>query len=223
MASYNPPIDDIAFLLNDVLDFDGQMQTLPGYEEVSAELAVSVLEEGGKFCAGVLEPLNRPADEEGCKLENGLVSTPKGIANAYKAFVEAGWAGLSGAPEFGGQGLPRATQILLDEMLSSANLSFGLFPGLTRGAVEAIEHHASDELKAKYLPKMISGEWTGAMALTGSSAGTDLGLLTARAEPSATALQDQGHQDLHLFRRPGFRRQHHPSGARPPARRTEGR
>ena len=183
MASYNPPIDDIAFLLNDVLDFDGQMQTLPGYEEVSAELAVSVLEEGGKFCAGVLEPLNRPADEEGCKLENGLVSTPKGIADAYKAFVEAGWAGLSGAPEFGGQGLPRATQILLDEMLSSANLSFGLFPGLTRGAVEAIEHHASDELKAKYLPKMISGEWTGAMALTESSAGTDLGLLTARAEP----------------------------------------
>ena len=106
MASYNPPIDDIAFLLNDVLDFDGQMQTLPGYEEVSAELAVSVLEEGGKFCAGVLEPLNRPADEEGCKLENGLVSTPKGIADAYKAFVEAGWAGLSGAPEFGGQGQP---------------------------------------------------------------------------------------------------------------------
>ncbi|MGF7205194.1 hypothetical protein GGQ82_004284 [Sphingobium olei] len=207
-----------------MLDFDGQMQTLPGYEEVSAELAVSVLEEGGKFCAGVLEPLNRPADEEGCKLENGLVSTPKGIADAYKAFVEAGWAGLSGAPEFGGQGLPRATQILLDEMLSSANLSFGLFPGLTRGAVEAIEHHASDELKAKYLPKMISGELT-------RGHGAD-GIFRRHRSRSAHGprrarrrrlLQDQGHQDLHLFRRPGFRRQHHPSGARPPARRTEGR
>ncbi len=183
MASYNPPIDDIAFLLNEVLDFDGQVQTLPGYEEVNAELAVSVLEEAGKFCAGELEPLNRPADEEGCKLENGVVSTPKGIADAYKAFVAAGWGGLSGSPEFDGQGLPRVTQILLDEMLSSANLSFGLFPGLTRGAVEAIEHHASEELKAKYLPKMISGEWTGAMALTESSAGTDLGLLSTRAEP----------------------------------------
>ena len=114
----------------------------------------------------MLEPLNRPGDEEGCRLEDGLVSTPKGIADAYKAFVEAGWGGLSGDPEFGGQGLPRVLQILLDEMLSSANLSFGLFPGLTRGAVEAIAHHGSDELKQKYLPKMISGEWTGAMALT---------------------------------------------------------
>lgn len=183
MASYIPPIDDIAFLLNDVLDFDTLMQALPGHEEVNAELAVSVLEEGGKFCAGVLEPINRSGDEEGCKLDNGRVTTPKGIADAYKAFVEAGWGGLSGAVEFGGQGLPRVMQILLDEMLSSANLSFGLFPGLTRGAVEAIEYHASEELKATYLPKMISGEWTGAMALTESSAGTDLGLLTTRAEP----------------------------------------
>ncbi|MFC5421537.1 acyl-CoA dehydrogenase C-terminal domain-containing protein [Bosea eneae] len=183
MASYTPPVADIAFLLEEVFDFDDLMQALPGYEDVNAELAVSVLDEGGKFCAGVLEPLNRPGDEEGCRLENGLVSTPKGIAEAYKAFVEAGWAGLSGDPEYGGQGLPRAVQILLDEMLSSANLSFGLFPGLTRGAAEAIAHHASPELKATYLPKMISGEWTGAMALTEASAGTDLGLLTTKAEP----------------------------------------
>ncbi|MDO6965335.1 acyl-CoA dehydrogenase C-terminal domain-containing protein [Rhizobium alvei] len=183
MATYTPPIDDIAFLLNDVLGFDDLMQALPGHEEVNAELAISVLEEGGKFCAGILEPINRSGDEEGSRLENGVVSTPKGFAEAYKAFVEAGWGGLSGNVEFGGQGLPRVMQILLDEMLSSANLSFGLFPGLTRGAVEAIEHHASEELKATYLPKMISGEWTGAMALTESSAGTDLGLLTTRAEP----------------------------------------
>jgi alkylation response protein AidB-like acyl-CoA dehydrogenase len=184
MASYTPPVDDIGFLLKEVFDFDGLMQSLPGYEEVNADLAVSILEEAGKFCAGVLEPLNRPGDEEGCRLENDQVLTPKGIPQAYKAFIEAGWGGLSGDPEFGGQGLPRVLQILLDEMLSSANLSFGLFPGLTRGAVEAMSQHASDELKQRYLPKMISGEWTGAMALTEASAGTDLGLLTTRAEPS---------------------------------------
>ena len=183
MAGYIPPVDDMTFLLGEVFDFDAQMAALPGCEEVNTDLATSVLQEGGKFCAEVLEPLNRPGDEEGCRLEDGQVSTPKGIADAYRAFVDAGWGGLSGDPEFGGQGLPRVLQILLDEMLSSANLSFGLFPGLTRGAVEAIAHHGSDELKQKYLPKMISGEWTGAMALTESSAGTDLGLLTSRAEP----------------------------------------
>ncbi|MFG1333944.1 acyl-CoA dehydrogenase [Xanthobacter autotrophicus] len=184
MATYTAPVDDIAFLLTRVFDFDSTMAGLPGFEEVNAELAVSVLEEAGKFAAGVLEPLNRSGDEEGCTLENGLVTTPKGVAEAYRAFAEAGWCSLSGDPEYGGQGLPRVLQILLDEMLSSANLSFGLFPGLTRGAVEAIGHHASAELKATYLPKMISGEWTGAMALTEASAGTDLGLLNTRAVPN---------------------------------------
>lgn len=183
MVGYIPPVDDISFLLGEVFDFDAQMAALPGCEDVNTELAVSVLEEGGKFCAEVVEPLNRSGDEEGCRLENGMVSTPKGFAGAYQAFVAAGWGGLSGDPDFGGQGLPRVLQILLDEMLSSANLSFGLFSGLTRGAAEAIAHHANDGLKRTYLPKMISGEWTGAMALTESSAGTDLGLLTTRAEP----------------------------------------
>ena len=185
MTRYNPPVDDMRFLLSDVFDFDAQMAALPGYEEVNAELAVSILEEGGKFCADILEPLNRTGDEEGCKLEHGLVATPRGFPEAYKAFVEAGWGGLSGDPQFGGQGLPRVLQVLFDEMLSSANMSFGLFPGLTRGAVEAIAHYATDELRAKYLPKMISGEWTGAMALTEASAGTDLGLLSSRAEPAS--------------------------------------
>lgn len=185
MAAYVPPTEDVAFLLGQVFPFDREMAALPAYAEVNAELAVSVLEEGGKFCAEVLEPLNRPADEEGCRLADGLVTTPKGIAAAYRAFAEAGWCGLSGDPEHGGQGLPRVLQILLDEMVSSANLSFGLFPGLTRGAVEAIGHHASAALKATYLPKMISGEWTGAMALTEAQAGTDLGLLSTKAVPNA--------------------------------------
>ena len=183
MASYTPPVEDMVFLLSEVFDFDGRMAELPGFEEINSELAASVLEEAGKFAAEVLEPLNRSGDEEGSRLIDGKVVTPKGFKEAYRAFADAGWCGLSGDPEYGGQGLPRTLQILTDEMVSSANLSFGLFPGLTRGAVEAIGHHASDELKATYLPKMISGEWTGAMALTESNAGTDLGLLTTRAEP----------------------------------------
>jgi alkylation response protein AidB-like acyl-CoA dehydrogenase len=130
MQRYRPPINDMRFLLSEVFDFDAQISTLPGYEEINAEFAVSILEEGGKFCAEILEPLNRTGDEEGCKLENGLLSTPRGFPEAYRAFVEAGWGGLSGDPEFGGQGLPHVLQVLFDETLSSANLSFGLFAGL---------------------------------------------------------------------------------------------
>lgn len=183
MSHYIPPVDDMAFLLTEVFDFDTEMSSLPAYAEINAELAVNVLEEGGKFCAEMLAPLNRIGDEEGSRLENGVVVTPKGFADAYAAFTQAGWGALSGDPAFGGQGLPRVLQILFDEMVSSSNLSFGLFPGLTRGAAEAVSQHASDDLKAVYLPKMVSGEWTGAMALTESSAGTDLGLLRARAVP----------------------------------------
>lgn len=185
MTIYTAPVADISFLLRRVFGFDAIMASLPGYEEVNTELAVTIMEEAGKFATSVLEPLNRPGDEEGCTLENGVVTTPSGVAAAYLAFAEAGWCSLSGDPAYGGQGLPRVLQILLDEILSSANLSFGLFPGLTRGAAEAIGHHASAELKAAFLPKMISGEWTGAMALTESSAGTDLGLLSTRAVPNA--------------------------------------
>jgi alkylation response protein AidB-like acyl-CoA dehydrogenase len=184
MAAYTAPVDDVAFLLGKVFDFDRRIAEIPAYEEVNTELAVSVLEEAGKFASEVLEPLNRPADEEGCRLVDGGVATAKGMAEAYRAFSGAGWCSLSGNPEHGGQGLPRSLQILLDEILASANLSFSLFPSLTRGAVEAIEAHANEELKAAYLPKMISGEWTGAMALTEASAGTDLGLLATRAVPN---------------------------------------
>lgn len=183
MSAYIPPTEDIRFLLTELFDFDAQMASLPGHEEISADLVVDVLEEAGKFCTEVLAPLNRSGDEEGCRLDNGQVSTPRGLAAAYRAFADAGWCALSGDPRYGGQGLPRTAQILLDEILSSTNLSFGLFPGLTRGAVETLLHHASADLKAQYLPKMISGEWTGAMALTEAGAGSDLGLLTARAEP----------------------------------------
>ena len=138
----------------------------------------------GKFASEVLEPLNRPGDEEGCRLADGRVRRPRASPTPTAPSPRRAGAAFPAIRSIGGQGLPRVLQILLDEFLSSANLSFSLFPGLTRGAVEAIERHGSEELKATYLPKMISGEWTGAMALTESSAGTDLGLLATRAVPN---------------------------------------
>ena len=182
MPKYEAPIEDMRFLLNQVFDFDAVMSDM-GQTEVDAALAIDILTEGGKLCSEVLNPINAVGDREGSRLENGSVRTPAGFADAYKAYVEGGWPSISGDPDYGGQGLPGTVEALFNEMLSSANLSFGLFPGLTRGAVEAIQHHANEELKATYLPKMISGEWTGVMALTESHAGTDIGLLKTRAEP----------------------------------------
>ncbi|MDF0488902.1 acyl-CoA dehydrogenase C-terminal domain-containing protein [Sphingomonas sp. H39-1-10] len=183
MPDYTAPLDDMTFLLQDVFDVEKTFSVLPGYEEVSAELAASVLEEAGRFCAGVLRPINQSGDEEGSRLDNGVVHTPKGFKEAYKAFVDGGWSGLSSPTEYGGQGLPRTVQILVDEMLSASNLSFGLFPGLSRGAAEAIEAHASQALKDQYLPKMVAGAWTGAMGLTEGTAGSDLSLVKATAKP----------------------------------------
>ncbi|HEX7873011.1 MAG TPA: acyl-CoA dehydrogenase C-terminal domain-containing protein [Sphingobium sp.] len=183
MTSYIPPIQDMRFLLADVLDFDDHVATLPGWEEITADFAADIMGEAGRFAAERLAPLNLSGDREGAVLKDGRVTTPAGFAQAYHDFVAAGWGGLSGPTDHGGQGLPRTLQILLDEMVSSANLSFGLFPGLTRGAAEAVAHHGDDALKAAWLPALISGESSGAMALTEASAGTDLGLLRTRADP----------------------------------------
>ncbi len=185
MPDYIPPIEDIRFLLAEVFDFDSRAAELFPDQGFDTDLVVTVLQEAGRFSSEVLAPLNRPADEEGCRLRDGEVFTPKGVAEAYAAFQAAGWPSVAGEPELGGQGLPRLVQLLIDEMISATNMSFGLFPGLTHGAIEALAAHASDEHKAAYLPKMISGEWTGVMALTEASAGTDLGLLKTRAEPRA--------------------------------------
>ena len=182
MPSYQPPIDDYRFLLEDVLGFDTAMAELN--LDVDAELALTVLEEAGRFTAQRLAPLNREGDERGSRLADGVVTTPPGFAEAYRAFADAGWTSLSADPADGGQGLPFLLQLWLDEMLSAANVSFGLFPGLTRGAAEAIAAHAEPGLRATYLPRLVSGEWTGAMALTESGAGTDLALLKTRAAPA---------------------------------------
>jgi alkylation response protein AidB-like acyl-CoA dehydrogenase len=182
MQDYTPPIDDYRFLMHEVLGFNSAMTELG--LEVDADLAVTVLDEAGKLCAERLHPINRAGDEQGSRLEGGEVTTPPGFADAYREFVAAGWPALAGDPAQGGQGLPFLLQLWLDEMLSACNLSFGLFPGLTRGAAEAIAVHASEDLKAIYLPPLVSGEWCGAMALTESGAGTDLGLLKTKAEPT---------------------------------------
>jgi alkylation response protein AidB-like acyl-CoA dehydrogenase len=182
MPAYAAPVDDMLFVLGDLLDAPAVLAPLGG-DDVPLSLMAEVLGEAGRFCEKVIQPINRSGDEEGCRLDNGAVRTPKGFPEAYAAFVQGGWPGLSHAPEHGGQGLPRVLQVLFDEMLSSANFSFGLYPGLTRGAVEAIERHADETLKDLYLPPMVEGRWMGAMALTEAQAGTDLGLLRARAEP----------------------------------------
>jgi alkylation response protein AidB-like acyl-CoA dehydrogenase len=181
MLAYAPPIDDYRFLLNDVLEFETQTEALG--KDVDSSLALTILEEAGRLCADRLQPINREGDEAGSRLVDGEVVTPPGFAHAYRDFVAAGWPSLSADPAYGGQGLPFILQLWFDEMTSATNLSFGLFPGLTRGACEAIGAHGSDVLKDSYLRPMVSGEWTGAMALTESGAGTDLALLKTKAEP----------------------------------------
>jgi alkylation response protein AidB-like acyl-CoA dehydrogenase len=183
MVSYRAPTDDMMYLLGELFDVEATLAPLPGAEEATLALMGDVLREASRFSAEVVQPLNQPGDEEGCRIENGVVCTPAGFPEAYRAFVDGGWPSLSQDPAYGGQGLPRVLQILLDEILSSANFSFGLFQGLTRGAVEAIARHAGEELRAAYLPRLVSGTWTGAMALTEAQAGSDLVLLRTRAEP----------------------------------------
>lgn len=185
MPDYKAPVEDQVYLLTEIFKASEVFAQIPAYADVSDDLVQSVLEEAGRVTSGVLRPINMSGDEEGCHLNNGVVTTPKGFKEAYAAYVQGGWPGLSGPTEYGGQGLPNTLQLLVTEMVCSANLSFGLFPGLTHGAAEAIEAHASEDLKAKYLPKLISGTWTGAMGLTEGGAGSDLSLVKATAAPRA--------------------------------------
>ncbi|WP_166366892.1 acyl-CoA dehydrogenase [Pseudomonas akapageensis] len=182
MSEYTAPLRDMQFVLNELGLLD-QVSQLPGCEDVSADLADAILAEAGKFAQGVLSPLNVSGDREGARWVDGEVHTAKGWHKAYQQFVEGGWNALSCDPEHGGQGLPRLVSALVEEMWNAANVSFGLCPMLTRGAIEAVELRGSDYLKETYLPKMISGEWTGTMNLTEPQAGSDLASVRSRAEP----------------------------------------
>ena len=187
MPSYNPPLRDMQFVMHEVFKLEDEYKALPTHAEVDADTINAVLEEAGKFAANVAFPLNISGDEEGCTLDKTTheVTTPKGFKEAYAQFVEGGWPALSCDPAYGGQGLPFAVNSALYEMLNSANQAWTMYPGLSHGAYEALHAHGSDELKAKYLPKLTSGEWTGTMCLTEPHCGTDLGLLRTKAEPQA--------------------------------------
>ena len=182
MPPYQAPLADMRFVLEE-LHGAAELSKLPGYQEATPDLIASVLEAAGQFVAEKLLPLNRSGDEEGCHFENGTVRTPAGFKEAYKAFVEAGWVSLAGDPAFGGQGLPQLVNLMVEEMICSTNLSFGMFPGLSQGAYNALHLHGTEELKQHYLPKLIDGSWAGTMCLTEPQCGTDLGLIRTKAEP----------------------------------------
>ena len=186
MVTYKAPLRDMRFVLYELHRGDALAQ-LPGFEEMTPDLIDPVLEEAAKLCEEVLFPLNRSGDEEGCLFENGVVRTPRGFQEAYRTFREGGWTSIACDPTYGGQGLPHSVATLIDEMISSSNLSFGLYPGLSYGAYVALHSYGSDALKDMYLPKLVEGVWSGTMCLTEPHCGTDLGLLRTRAVP-----QDDG-------------------------------
>lgn len=184
MPIYSAPTHETMFILKDVLNIE-RYNNLPGFEDASMDMIEAILSEAAKLSENELFPLNHSGDQEGCsRKEDGSVITPKGFKEAYDEFVAGGWMGLAANPEFGGQGLPYTLHTAVGEYFSSSNMSFGMYPGLTQGAIAAIDVHASDDLKEIYLPKMIEGKWTGTMNLTEPHCGTDLGLLRTKAVPT---------------------------------------
>jgi alkylation response protein AidB-like acyl-CoA dehydrogenase len=187
MPTYTPPLRDMQFVMHEVLKVVDDFKQMPQYAEIDAETISAVLEEGGKFATDVIFPLNVSGDAEGCSYDpvTHAVTTPKGFKEAYRTYIDAGWAALGCDPEFGGQGLPLVVNQCFYEMLNSANQAWTMYPGLTHGAYASLVSHGTPEQKQTYLPKMISGEWTGTMCLTEAHCGTDLGLMRTKAEPQA--------------------------------------
>ena len=185
MPTYTPPVRDTRFVLEHVVGLD-RYANRPGFEAATPDVVEAVLEEGGRFVAEVLFPLNLSGDQQGCtRHPDGSVATPAGFKDAYRQFVESGWATLGNQPEFGGQGMPHVVSTAFQEYMISANMAFAMYPGLTHGAIAALLATGSDEQKRTYVPKLVSGEWGGTMNLTEPQCGTDLGLIRTRAEPQA--------------------------------------
>lgn len=184
MTAYRAPINDMQFILHEVQGAESLFASMQGTREVTRDLMDAVLDSAAKIAEQVLAPINRSGDEEGCRLEQGQVLTPSGFKEAYNAFAQGGWIGLSGDPEFGGQGMPKVLAVLFEEMIMAANSSFALYPILSAGASLALARHGSALLKQTYLPKLYSGEWSGTMCLTEPHAGTDLGIIKTRAKPN---------------------------------------
>jgi acyl-CoA dehydrogenase len=181
--SYKAPVSDFRFLFDHVVGYDRLAET-EVFAEAGRDVTEAILAEVGRLAAEVMAPLNRAGDLNPARLENGVVRTSPGFADAYRAIAEGGWIGLSANPEHGGMGLPQALNVAVADMMSGACLALQLCPLLTQGQIEALEHHASDEIKALYLPKLIAGEWTGTMNLTEPQAGSDVGALRTKAEPN---------------------------------------
>ncbi len=182
MQTYKAPLRDMRFVLHELHE-SADLSGLPGMEEMTPDLLDSVLEEASKVVEEVLLPLNASGDEEGCRLENGIVYTPRGFKEAYRIFREGGWTAIACDPAYGGQGLPETVNKLVEEMICAANVSFGLYPGLSFGFYRALLHHGTEEQKRIYLPKMVDGTWSGTMCLTEAHCGTDLGMVRTRAVP----------------------------------------
>src|SRR5829696_4211037 len=183
MSEYSAPLDDMRFVLENVVDLAG-LAALPGYEHADPETVFGVLEESGRFFAQVFGPLNRVGDTQHSRRNgDGSVTTPEGFARAYQRYVDAGWAGVPFPPEYGGGGFPWLVAIAMQEMLTSANMAFSLCPLLTQGAIDMLLHYGSEEQRETYLPKMVTGEWSGTMNLTEPQAGSDVGALTTKAVP----------------------------------------
>ncbi|MGY2400474.1 acyl-CoA dehydrogenase C-terminal domain-containing protein [Pseudomonas sp. SDO5271_S396] len=186
MADYKAPLRDMRFVLNEVFEVATTWARLPALADtVDAETVEAILEEAGKVTAKSIAPLSRSGDEQGCRWDNTAVFTPEGFPQAYKTYAEGGWVGVGGDPLFGGMGMPKAVSAQVEEMINSSSLAFGLYPMLTSGACVSINTHASEALKATYLPNMYSGAWSGSMCLTEAHAGTDLGIIRTKAEPQA--------------------------------------
>ena len=185
MPIYNPPLRDMQFVMHEVLNVTEELRALPKHADIDADTINAVLEEGGKFAVDKIFPLNISGDEEGCTLDRTTheVTPPKGFKQAYAEYVEGGWAALSCDPAYGGQGLPFVVNQCFYEMMNSANQAWTMYPGLSHGAYEALHAHGTDAQKQLYLPKLVSGEWTGTMCLTEPHCGTDLGMLRSKAEP----------------------------------------
>ncbi|MBB3046797.1 hypothetical protein FHR99_001033 [Litorivivens lipolytica] len=184
MAVFKAPTRDIKFVINEVLDFPTHYAGLPCGEDATPDMIDAILSECAKFCEEVLSPLNAVGDQQGCQFDDGKVTTPDGFKEAYQQWIEGGWQGLSHPIEYGGQGLPLSLGLLKSELVGTANWAWGMYPGLSLGAMNTLYVHGTEEQKQRYLPKLTSAEWTGTMCLTESHCGSDLGQMRTRAEPN---------------------------------------
>ena len=194
---YRAPVDEYSYIFDHVVDFD-QVTKTTRFEEANGDMVTAILTEAGRMTEEVLYPIQRNGDIDPAVLENGVVRTSKGFGEAYKAIADGGWVGMSASPEYGGMGLPMTVTTAVNEMMAASCLSLQLNPLMTQGQIEALEHHASDDIKSLYLPKLISGEWCGTMNLTEPQAGSDVGALRSKAEPNGDGTYAVSGQKIYI-------------------------